>query len=52
MVAHNEILSPQDELVQDLVSIIHGFSSRIDGLRKYKTQIAEDPDVNRVSDGD
>lgn len=52
VVAHNEILSPQEELVQDLVSIIHVFSSRIYGLRKYKTQIAEDPDVKSVSNGD
>ena len=50
VVVHNETLSPQEELVQDLVSILHVFSSRIDGLRKYTTQIAEDPDVKSVSD--
>lgn len=36
VVVNNEKLSPQEELVQDLISIIHVFSCRIDGLRKYK----------------
>ncbi len=52
VVVHNEHLSPQEELVQDLVSIIHVFSSRIDGLRKYKAIIKGDLDVKSVSDGD
>lgn len=52
VVVHNEKLSPQEELVQDLVSIIHVFSSRIYGLRKYKSQIVEDPDVTRIQDRD
>lgn len=33
---NNESLSPDDELVQDLISIIHVFSCKIYGLRKYK----------------
>lgn len=36
VVVHNETLSPQEELFQDLISIIHVFSCRIYGLRKYK----------------
>ena len=32
-------LSPNEELTRDLVSIINIFSSRINGLRKYKTEI-------------
>ena len=36
VVVNNEKLSPQEELVQDLISIIHVFSCRIYGLRKYK----------------
>ena len=36
MIVNNEKLSPQEELVQDLISIIHVFSCRIYGLRKYK----------------
>ena len=41
-VINNEITSPQEELVKDLVSIIHVFSCRIYGLRKYKKQISGD----------
>ena len=33
-------LSPEEEMTQDLLSIIHCFSSRLYGLRKYKKQIA------------
>jgi predicted site-specific integrase-resolvase len=32
-------LSPEEEVTQDLWSIIHSFSSRLYGLRKYKKQI-------------
>lgn len=31
-----ETLSPQQELVQDLMTIVHGFSRRLDGLRNYR----------------
>ena len=41
VVVNNEKLSPQEELVQDLISIIHVFSCRIYELRKYKKKIAE-----------
>jgi putative resolvase len=40
-VMNAETLSPEEELTQDLLSIIHGFSSRVYGLRKYKKQIAK-----------
>lgn len=33
-----EELSPQEELVQDIVSILHVFSCRLYGLRKYKNK--------------
>ena len=36
IVVNNETLSPEQELVQDLISITHLFSWRIYGLRKYK----------------
>ena len=36
LVINNEKMSPQEEMVQDLISIIHVFSCRIYGLRKYK----------------
>jgi predicted site-specific integrase-resolvase len=45
IVVNNETTSPEEELVQDLISIIHGFSGRIYGLRKYKKKIAEDEDI-------
>ena len=51
LVVNNEKLSPQDELVQDLISIIHVFSCRIYGLRKYKKKIGGDVDVTGVQNG-
>ena len=45
IVVNNEKLSPQEELVQDLISIIHVFSCRIYGLRKYKKKMSEDKDL-------
>ena len=44
-VVNNETVSPQEELVQDLISIIHVFSCRIYGLRKYKKQIQNDESI-------
>lgn len=41
-VVNNETLSPEAELIQDLISIIHVFSCRIYGLRKYKKILKED----------
>ncbi len=34
-------LSPERELTQDLLTILHGFSCRMHGLRNYKNKIAE-----------
>jgi len=45
IVVNNEVLSPQEEMVNDLISIIHVFSCRIYGLRKYKKQIREDGEL-------
>ncbi len=42
IVVNNELLSPQEELVQDIISILHVFSCRIYGLRKYKKKIERD----------
>ena len=38
-VVNQEQLSPQQEMVEDLMAIIHCFSSRLYGLRSYKKQI-------------
>jgi len=45
LVVKNEFLSPQEELVQDIISILHVFSCRIYGLRKYKKKIEEDEEI-------
>jgi putative resolvase len=41
LIINDENLSPQEEMVKDLMSIIHVFSSRLYGLRKYKNTINE-----------
>ena len=45
VVVNNEELSPQEELVQDIVSILHVFSCRLYVLRKYKKQIERDEEI-------
>lgn len=45
IVVNHQDLSPQEEMVQDLISIIHVFSCRIYGLRKYKNKIKEDKEL-------
>ena len=45
VVVNNEELSPQEELVQDIVSILHVFTCRLYGLRKYKKQIERDEEI-------
>ena len=42
VIINNPDTSPQKELVDDLISIIHVFSCRIYGLRKYKKDISLD----------
>lgn len=39
VVANAQSLSPHEELTADLLSIIHCFSSRLYGLRKYKAKV-------------
>ena len=45
IVVNNELLSPHEELVQDIISILHVFSCRIYGLRKYKKKIERDEEI-------
>ena len=53
VIVNKEELSPQEELVQDIVSILHVFSCRLYGLRKYKKQIERDEEiVKELQDGD
>ena len=51
IVVNNEDLSPQEELVQDIVSILHVFSCRIYGMRKYKKKIEGDEDIAKSLQG-
>lgn len=39
LVVNQESLSPQQEMVEDLLAIVHTFSCRLYGLRKYKKDI-------------
>lgn len=53
LIVNNESLSPNEELVQDIISILHVFSRRLYGLRKYKAKIKEDADiVKSIQNGD
>ena len=45
VVVKNDNLSPHEELVQDIVSILHVFSCRLYELRKYKKQIEGDETI-------
>ena len=45
VVVNNETLSPNEELVQDIISILHVFSCKIYGMRKYKKKIEEDEEI-------
>lgn len=42
IVVNNEETSPEQEIVDDLIAIIHVFSCRVYGLRKYKKKIGDD----------
>lgn len=41
VVLNTEKLSPEQEMVQDLMTIVHCFSSRLYGLRNYKKALSE-----------
>lgn len=41
IVVNQPSLSPQEEVVEDMLSIIDTFSNRLDGLRKHKKEIKE-----------
>ena len=42
VVVNQESLSPEQEMVEDLLAIVHTFSCRLYGMRKYKNQIKDD----------
>lgn len=39
LVINDERLSPEEEIIKDLVSIVQMFSSKVYGLRKYKKEV-------------
>lgn len=41
LVLNQERLSPEHEMVQDLMTIVHCFSSRLYGLRSYRKKLDE-----------
>ena len=45
IVVNNDALSPNEELVEDIISILHVFSCRLYGLRKYKNKIKADEEI-------
>lgn len=50
IVLNNPDTSPKKELVDDIISIIHVFSCRLYGLRKYKNKIKNDKSLMKDSD--
>lgn len=46
MVLDNHEVSPQHELTEDLLAILHVFSYRMHGLRRYENQIKEDKNLS------
>jgi predicted site-specific integrase-resolvase len=49
MVLDQSTASPDAELVQDILSIIHVFSCRIHGLKQYGDSIKKDKDITNIS---
>lgn len=42
VVVNQQSLSPQQEMIEDLLAIVHTFSCRLYGLRKYKKKLKRD----------
>lgn len=49
IVINLESCSPEEEFTQDLISIIHCFSSKLYGLRKYKSQLNQIIDTKETT---
>lgn len=48
VVLNETALSPEQEMVEDILAILHCFSSRLYGLRKYKTKMQKDSDLPKL----
>lgn len=51
IILNDEKMSPEQEMVEDLMTIIHCFSSRLYGLRNYRKSLKEALDNGRTSQG-
>ena len=51
VVLNQTSLSPEREMVEDILAIIHVFSCRLYGLRKYKRAFRDDAELQPVPDG-
>ena len=51
LVVVNQIrLSPEKEMVDDMLAIVHTFSCRLYGMRKYEKNLKEDfPDATKAT---
>jgi excisionase family DNA binding protein len=45
LVLYQQKYSRETELVQDMLSVVHCFSSRLYGLRKYEKKLRRDPEI-------
>ena len=48
LVLNQERLSPEQEMVQDMMTIVHCFSSRLYGLRNYKKKLKEALELDKT----
>ena len=46
VVLDQTVYSPEEELTEDLLTILHVFSRRLSGLRRYRDQIKEDRNLS------
>jgi predicted site-specific integrase-resolvase len=46
VVLDNTDYSPGQELTEDILAILHTFSCRLHGLRRYRNAIKEDPGLS------
>ena len=46
LVLNQQDASPESELTEDILAILHTFSCRLHGLRRYRSAIEKDPDLS------
>jgi excisionase family DNA binding protein len=51
VVVNNVETSPEEELVEDLITITTSFSARVHGLRKYADQMSDDKITKKIETG-